>query len=217
MSEISDIKEPKSKKINLPLFGLAMFVLGAFMLIAFRFTMIKDNSVHHHANFALYINGQKDEFKSFTFYEEVAACNAHDPDDVKSRVHMHNKTAGLLHVHARAVTWGQFFANLGYTLGNKVVETDAGVYGDGQDGNTLSYLLNGQEVTSIENRVIKSEDVLLINYGKDDEKTLQDRNAAIPRTAKEANTTPDPAACSGSKKLTFTDRLKQSLGLKSEH
>ncbi len=205
----------KARKINLPLFGVTMFLLGAFLLAAFRFATFKSDDVHYHANFALYVNGQKDEFKSFTFYEEVAACTAHDPDDVKSRVHMHDQNPGLVHVHAHGVTWGQFFANLDYTLGDKVVVTENGAYADGQDGNKLSFLLDGQPVESVEDRVIKTEDVLLINYGKDDAKTLQTRYDAIPRDAHKANVTSDPATCSGNADSTLTQRFKAAVGLSS--
>jgi hypothetical protein len=206
-------KKPAKKRVNVRLFGLAMFLLGAFVVVAIRFATIKNDDVHYHANFALYVSGQQDQFKNFTFYEEVAACTVHDPDDMKSRAHMHGETPGLVHVHAHAVTWGQFFANLGYTLGNKVLVTDAGVYADGTDGNHLTFLLNNQPVQTVEDRVIKSEDVLLIDYGKDDAATQQAHSAAIPRTAHKANTTADPATCSGNEPLTFTNRLKQSLGL----
>ncbi len=197
------------------LLGGGMFLLGALVVVGIRFAAIKDDSVHYHANFALYINGQKDEFKSFTFYEEVQACTLNDPDNVKTRAHMHDQNSGLVHVHAHGVTWGQFFDNLGYTLGNKVVATDAGVFTDGQDTNKLSFILNGEPVQTIADRVIKSQDKLLINYGNDDDKTLQNRFNSVPADAAKANTTQDPAACSGSHKLTFTDRLKLSLGLSS--
>ncbi len=185
--------------------------------MAIRFVTLKNTDVHYHANFALYINGQRDDFKSFTFYEEVQACTLNDPDNVKSRVHMHDQRPGLLHVHAHGVTWGQFFDNLGYTLGDKVVVTDNGIYGDGQDGNHLSFILNGTAVQTVADRVIKSEDKLLINYGQDDDKTLQDRSKTVPIDAAKANSTPDPATCSGSHNLTFADRLKKSLGIDSSN
>ncbi|HSX24196.1 MAG TPA: hypothetical protein VLE74_03795 [Candidatus Saccharimonadales bacterium] len=203
----------KTKKMSLPLFGLAMFLVGAFVIVAIRFATVKNNVVHYHANFALYINGQRDEFKNFTFYEEESACTQNDPDNVKGRVHMHDQVADLVHIHAHGVTWGQFFANLGYTLGDKVVVTDNGVFADGADGNQLRFMLNGQTVQTAQDRVIKSEDVLLIDYGNDSGATLQTRYNAIPRTAHAANTENDPATCSGSKPPTFTERLKQAVGL----
>lgn len=202
-------------KSNRWFYGLAMVLLGAVIVIAVRFALIKDTSVHYHADFALYVNGQKDEFKNFTFYEEVAACSVHDGDNVKARTHMHDQKAGLVHVHDSGVTWGQFFANLGYTLGNKVIATRSGVFVDGQNSKSISILLNGEVVKTVENQVIKSDDVLLISYGEEDAKTLQDRYAAIPKNASMANKTKDPASCSGTDELTFINRLKQAIGIKT--
>lgn len=204
----------KFKKIKLPFFGLAMFLLGALVLFAFRFATFESEDVHYHANFALYVNGQRDEFKSFTFYEEVTSCDVHDADDVAGRAHMHDKNPGLVHVHAPGVSWSQFFTNLGYTLGNKVVVTDGGVYADGQDGNKLTFVLNGQTVRSVQGRVIKSTDRLLISYGKEDAAVLEARSKALPNDADKANKTSDPAACSGSQDSSLTQRLKAAAGLR---
>jgi hypothetical protein len=210
------------QKLSLTQKYLIAFVVGvlvaAIATTAIRFALIKDTAVHYHANFALYLNGQKDEFKSFAFYEEVAACNVHDAEDAKARTHMHDSKAGLIHVHDGAVTWGQFFENLGYTLGNEVVATDKSVYANGADGKKLSFMLNGEDANSIANTVIHSEDVLLISYGNEEETALKSRYDQIPRTAHEANETKDPAACSGAQEVSFWDRLKQAIGLpESDH
>jgi hypothetical protein len=216
MSDHADKDAIKKKATLSPLVvAVLAFLVGAVTIVAIRFTAIKDDSVHYHANFALYVNGQKDEFKSFTFYEEVEACTLHDDDNVKALVHMHNQNPGLIHVHDHGRTWGQFFNNLGYTLGDKVIVTDSGVYATGQDDNKLSFILNGQATQAIANRVIKSGDKLLINYGKDSDQVLHDQYKTVPSDAHKANTEQDPASCSGSKKLTPWIRLKQSLGFGS--
>jgi hypothetical protein len=80
----------------------------------------------------------------------------------------------------------------------------------------LTFILNGQPVPHIANRIIKSEDVLLINYGKDDNQTLQSRYAAIPKTAHHYNVTKDPAACQGGEELTPLNRLKQAVGFTAQ-
>lgn len=193
--------------------ALSMFSLGIVASVAFRYVNYKSDAVHYHANFALYINDQRDEFKSFTFYEEVSACSSDSVDNPKIRVHLHNQNNGLVHVHAHAVTWGQFFENLDYLLGDTLVKNDNGVFIDGQDSNRLTFILNGQKITKITNQLIKSEDRLLINYGEDDTKTIDDRYQTVPKDAHKANTEADPAACSGGVELTNWQRLKQSAGL----
>lgn len=188
-------------------------LIGFVLSTAVRFVWFQDTATHYHANFMLYIDGERDMFDSFAFYEEVAACSAHDSHDPKLRVHMHDHNPALVHVHADGVTWGHFFANLGYNLGRQSIETETGIYVDGQDDNELTFILNGQKVASPMNQVIRSEDKLLINYGTEDDAELQTRAAAIPDDAGEANTKPDPAACAGAHETSWLDRLKWAIGL----
>jgi hypothetical protein len=190
------------------------FVLGVVSFISYRVAAYKSHEeVHYHADFALYIDGQRDEFKSFTFYEEVEACGLHGEDDTKGRAHMHGQVNHIVHVHANAVTWGHFFANLGYTLGDKVVSNDDGVYADEQGGKKLSFILNGEETDNIANVVMKNEDVLLISYGDEDKQTIKKRFEDMPRGAKEANESTDPGACGASEEITLGDRFKKAFGI----
>jgi hypothetical protein len=211
-------KETSTKRLNvnkLVILSLVFFLAGIMSFIGLRYAMFKDTNVHYHANFALFVNGKRDEFKSFTFYEEETACTSDDKNNPKDRVHMHDQNNGLVHVHATGVTWGHFFANIGYTLGDQVLKTDQGVYVDGQDSNHLTFILNGQQVDNIANRLIKSEDRLLINYGNDDSKTIQKRFDIVPTDAHQANTEQDPASCKGSVKINAWQRLKISAGLRT--
>lgn len=198
------------RKIILALIG--GFVLGIIWFVAFRFAVYKDNRVHYHGNFALYINGQRDDFKSSTYYEETQACSA-DEVGPKARVHMHDQVDHVVHVHEEGATWGHLFANFGYGINGKSVQTDDGVYVDGENSNQLTYILNGKPISNAANEVIRSEDVLLINYGNDSEETLNQRYEDIKKDAGEYNSKSDPSSCSGSKPLTFTERLKKAIGL----
>jgi hypothetical protein len=192
------------------------YLLGIGSFIGYRMATYKSTNVHYHANFALYINGQRDEFKSFTFYEEVQACVDHGVANPKSRTHMHNQDASLIHVHDGGVTWGHFFANLGYGLTDKAVQNDETVFTDA-DGKKLKFILNGKEVDTVANRVIASEDVLLINYGDEDTATLDQRFKTIPHNAHEFNGKYDPGGCSGNEQLTLAKRFKTAIGIEEQH
>jgi len=192
------------------------FVLGIISFIGYRIATYRSTNIHYHANFALYINGDRDEFESFTFYEEVQACVDHGVENPKSRTHMHDQQSSLIHVHDGGVTWGHFIANLGYGLTDRALQNDKQVYHEGEEGE-LTFILNGKEVSSVANRVIKSEDVLLINYGKDDDDTLKGRYETIPRNAHEFNGRYDPGGCSGDEKLTLGKRFRAALGIEEQH
>lgn len=187
--------------------------LGFVLSTAVRFALVQDSSVHYHANFALYIDGQRQEFKSFTFYEEIAACSAHGTEDPKHDAHMHDNNPGLVHVHSAGVTWGEFFNNIGYNLGRQSIETDTKTYVDGDADRRLTFVLNGQVVNSPTNQLINSEDRLLINYGTEQQSVITERFATVPSDAHQANVTADPAACAGAHSLSWQDRLKQAIGM----
>jgi len=189
------------------------FLAGMIWLTAIRFVTFKDDSIHYHANFALYINGQRDAFDNFTFYEEVQSCGSDEANNPRIRVHLHDNNPSVVHVHDAGATWGQLFANLGYVLGDNLVQTDGGMYVSDTDGSYLRFILNGQEVDGLANAAIRSEDVLLINYGKEDVAALEQRYAEITKDAADYNKRNDPSSCSGSKPATFSERLKQSIGL----
>ncbi len=192
---------------------LAGFIAGLVVFVVVRFITYKSDDVHYHANFALYINGQRDEFKNFTFYEEIQSCGSDEHDNPKTRAHLHDNNNHVIHVHAPGVTWGHFFANLGYTLDDALIKTDNGVFIDGQDGNHLTFMLNGKPVSAIANETIRSKDALLINYGQDSEATLKQHYDRIPKDADSYNKRNDPSSCSGSKHLNFGERLKKAIGI----
>ena len=83
-------------------------VIGVFVAFALRFATVDAVVTHYHANFALYVNGVRDEFKSPTFYEEISSCTTTHHDDPKSRTHMHGSEFDTIHVHDDGVTWGHF-------------------------------------------------------------------------------------------------------------
>lgn len=197
---------------------IGIFIFGALVAFLLRFWLAQPPlATHYHANFALYVNGQRDEFKDFTFYEEVQACMAVGSTNPAARVHMHNQKNSEVHVHDAGATWGHFFANLGYGLTNKLVQTSSGIYVSGTDGNNLSFILNSKEVSDIYNRTIGDGDTLLISYGNEDAATLMKRYEQIPKTAEALDASTDPATCTGSQKETFGGRVKRTLGISEAH
>lgn len=201
---------------NMYLFALLCFVLGAMFVFALRFMLVERNETHYHANFALYVNGTRDSFEDFSFYEEIAACSD-SKDSPRGRVHMHDRIPHVVHVHDRAVTWGNFFENLSYSLNRKVLKTDDGVFVDGVDDKKLTFVLNGKSVSDVANLVIQSEDVLLVEYGSSSQGQIDLHYAEITKDANEYNKKPDPSACKGGKAEPFKDRLLRTLGINQEN
>ncbi len=55
---------------------LGTFLLGILAFIGLRFVLVDNPETHFHANFAIFVDGQKDELKSFAFYEEKQVCSS---------------------------------------------------------------------------------------------------------------------------------------------
>ena len=168
--------------------------------------------VHYHADFQIYIQGQAQVLEDTSFYEEISICGDAYDNNPLSRVHLHDRIAHVIHVHDKAVTYGNFIDNIGFSLSGRVLEIRTETYVDGQNGN-LRFILNGEFVRHVDRQVITSEDVLLIDFSKDSDEILLQRYQAIPPGALEANTKQDPQSCSGNDEIpSLWRRLKGAFG-----
>lgn len=194
--------------------AVVCLLLGAAIVIGFRFATYKPDTVHYHANFALYINGKRQEFRGSQYYSEVEMCTSDTAMMPSERAHMHDNVNNVVHVEDHAVTWGQFFTNLGWIMGpTSMVSPDGTVYSEDEDSK-LHLMLNGQDYTGLgglQNTVIKDTDKLLVSYGSEDTASLKHQFGAIPSTAKKYDTAKDPASCSGNRGATMRDRMSHAL------
>ncbi len=217
MSETTESTVPEEKKLfkvdrnKLALLIFAGFVTGVVWFIAMRVILYTPRSPHFHANFAVVINGKKETFQEPTFYEEVSSCGEID-DNPLTRVHMHDQIGDVVHVHDGSATWGNFFENLGFALGDNVLYARNKSYVDGQNGE-LHFILNGKSVVSIANKTIKSEDKLLVSFDKPSA-DFETQYAEVATSAAEYNRTADPSACKGSDDGKFMSRLRDALGIR---
>ena len=187
------------------------FVAGIIWMTALRFILIKPEITHYHANFAVYINGKRETFKSFAYYEEIAACSSEYDNNPKGRAHMHDNVNSIIHVHDKRVTWSDFFANLDWTLGKNFLQTDQGMYQQ-TDDRQVYFILNGARVSRVDNKIIGDQDKLLVSFD-----TLvadvQPQFDTIQNEAEHFDSTEDPASCgglNGAKDQTFLNRLKRA-------
>jgi predicted lactoylglutathione lyase len=192
------------------------FVAGFLVLAVIRFATYNPQHTHYHANFAVYINGDRQQFKGQQYYQDVAACAAYNDMTPEKRVHMHNNINDVVHVHDHAVTWGAFFQNLGWNINADYIKTDTTLY-QTDDTREMTFILNGKDQPDITNKVIGDEDQLLISYGQYDKAAVQKQFDTIAKTAEEHDHTQDPASCSGSETVTFKDRLKHIFDTNGIH
>ncbi len=190
---------------------LGGLVLGILAILAIRFFTYNPPAVHYHANFAVYIDGQRQLFLGPQYYQEVAACTLTNSITLpQQRAHMHDNINSVVHVHDHAVTWGQFFENLGWYVGPNFIETDSGTLYVEDATNKLHILINNQDytdLTPITNMVIQDRSRLLVSFGDTSSQTLSQEYKTVPATAAYYDTHKDPASCSGSETVTTSERL----------
>ena len=200
-----------SKKLNLMQVAIGI-IIGILVFSTIRFiAYTPPKHTHYHANLAVYIDGQREKFESPFYYEEVTVCNLDAESEPEHRVHMHGNVNDLIHVHADAVTWGNFFQNIGWNIGKNYIDNTKQIFQNDAD-KKLIFMINGEVVVDITTRVIGNTDKLLVNYGSESKDELKQRSDSVASSAKQANETQDPASCSGShEETTVKDRFKNIL------
>lgn len=186
--------------------AVAGFIIAAVLILGFRFLIYSPEHVHYHANFAVYINGQREQFKDPALYEESGvSCSKEEAMTPGERSHMHDNVNDVVHVHDHAVTWGQFFTNLGWVVDAKVIETPSEVL-LADSSHKISFILNDKSTDNVSNRVIGDQDKLLVDYGSG-ETALKTEYAGISNKALKYDTSTDPKSCGSSTTPTMHDRL----------
>jgi hypothetical protein len=191
-------------------------VLGFVLFGMLRVVLHKEVETHYHSNFALYIDGKREEFKSFTYYEEIAACTTAFADNPKGRTHLHDDVNDVIHVHDKAVTYADFFNNINWTLGPSFVSTPDALL-ESNTENSWVYILNGKKMDRVDNLVIGDQDKLLLSYGNTATDYTGQYNK-IQNKAKKVDAEADPATCSGANgphDHSFSTRLKSAFNFRN--
>lgn len=188
-------------------------VLGMVLLSAARFAGLPhEHGVHHHANWAIFLDGRRLDLTANRYMEDVFQCTM-DPTHQRpeDRVHMHESNHDVVHVHAAGVTWGHLLANLGFGVGDDYLEIEDALYRtDGE--RSLKFVLDGSPVRSIRNVAIGDRDRLLISFGPESvDEVVASQFPQVADDAARYNELPDPASCSGPAEPGFGDRLRRAV------
>lgn len=187
-------------------------LLGVVIFSSLRFFFMPPvTATHFHANFALFIDGQQFDFSGDKYMEDVQGCK---PDYLpllpRERTHLHNNEGDAIHVHDRGVTWGHFMANVGFDFGKTYLVSDEGtLYVNGNK--IIKFILNGKEVENPFNKLIESEDRLLISYGVETVEQAMNQFSTVASDAHEHNEHPDPGSCSGAIELDFWTKVRKAV------
>lgn len=192
---------------------LAGVVIGALALGAARFAFVPiPHPPHFHANFAVFVDGARLDLSGDRFMEDVAACSVGERVLPRSRVHLHDNDADVVHVHHQGVTWGHLFENLGMGLGEGYLALADGRVLTEEGGKTLKFVVNGQPQFAVHGELVRSGDRVLISYGPESEaEVVRTHFPAVAANAEEFNSRPDPASCAGAHEATLSERLRHAF------
>lgn len=178
---------------------LLAFLGGMVALGAIRFALAPLNhTTHHHANWAVFIDGERLDLSGDRFMEEIGACSASYQGILpEERVHLHENNMDVVHVHHDGATWGALMANLDMALGDDFLFTADGERHMAGEGRSLVFVLNGIRVPSVHNRAIASGDRLLVSVTDDAPRAVEEEYPRVPSDAEEYNLVMDPSSCTG--------------------
>lgn len=208
----------KKTLIYISLLLLAIILFIAWYIVSW----VKYLPPHYHANFALFINWKKFDFAKDKYMEPVASCRTSWDIIPTERVHLHEINANqnngdTIHIHHGWVSWGHFFANVRILFSDKYLLLDNQTLLKTDDKNSLTFILNWKIVPNPFNRMINSEDRLLINYwSQTKDFLLKEIFPKVKNDAWEYNTKYDPASCSWLNENKYLFLLKDMFSMEHD-
>lgn len=194
--------------------GLLGVAVGVLALGGLRLALLPPlETVHYHANWAVWIDGARVDLSGDRYMEDVGACVT-DPAAMtaEARVHMHENNPDVIHVHHAGATWAHLLQNLGWGVGQGWLVTDDGTIHRDGEGKRISWILNGMDVPPAHDRVIRPGDRLLLTYGSEAPADLVElRFPTVAADAPGFDGTYDPAGCAGHAEETFGDRVRRAF------
>ncbi len=132
-------------------------------------------SVHWHADFALYIRGERYDFNQERFISSTE-------DELSENVHIHESYL-VVHVHREGTTWREFFDSLGFELTDQCLTTPEGEQFCTSGTERLSFILNGVRLDGLAFQDITNIDRALISFGSESDAELLQQYAEVPDEA----------------------------------
>lgn len=115
-------------------------------------------SVHEHADFALFVNGARVDFNDQRFLSTEA-------NERSTSVHLHAPRTNVAHLHREQTTFDEFFLSLGMELRDDCLTLVAGEKLCNDATNTLRFMVNGVRVDKLQFEKMTDMGRVLVSYG----------------------------------------------------
>ncbi len=122
--------------------------------------------VHEHADFAVYLDGQKFDFKQDKYQST-------EENPLDSNTHVHDGNGDVTHKHRKGITLGYFLKTIGMRFDNQCFATDDKQEYCNNADKKLKLIVNGQPNEQLGNYEFNDLDKILISYGNETDLTAQ--------------------------------------------
>ena len=153
--------------------------------------------IHYHADFAMYINGEK-----YNFSQEKYMST--DNKSLSNFVHLHDMNGKVIHKHASGITLGFFLETLGMKLNDTCLVLDDGTSYCNEGNKEWKMYVNGKHNDEFAEYDVQDEDKVLLSYGDQSEEEIKAQINSVTEeaciyslTCPEKGTPPEEATCVG--------------------
>ena len=121
---------------------------------------------HDHADFAVYVRGQRLDFNGPEFLSIEAK-------DLSKNVHIHAPRTNVVHIHREQTTWDEFLTSLGMAVDDTCLTLGGGEKLCNAGTETLKFFVNGVRIDSLMFKDLGDLDRVLISFGAEDDTTVR--------------------------------------------
>jgi hypothetical protein len=116
--------------------------------------------VHWHADFAVFIRGERFDFDRPEFVSK-------EGEEKNPWVHIHEPRDTVVHVHREQTTWDEFLTSLGFKITDTSLTLPSGERLENSDAETLKFYVNGVRIDTLMFQDILDLNQVLISFGSE--------------------------------------------------
>ncbi len=160
---------------------IVALILGALFSLLYTRSLIAslpEGDFHEHADFALFIDGEKFDFARTEFMSNkpctideargfIQTAHAHGID-LEDGVHLHDLDGDVIHMHQPGITYHDFFERLKMGFEDSFFIDHEGNKIQNNETHSFRFFVNNKEEPSLMNKDIRDLDRTLITYGPRD-------------------------------------------------
>jgi len=137
----------------MPIFVFLIFAVLFLISCSVQPADIHDKPYHTHVDFKVYVDDKPLDFSGMMY-------------QVRSQeVHVEDNIGDVVHVHKKGITLGYFLGTLGLDMNDTCITVPVQGTFCNEQGNNVSFYVNGQEKHDFKNYVMQGYDKILLSYG----------------------------------------------------